>query len=288
MTQLRIVGFAGLVSVAALLAACSVRPPDAIGPTGEQLLGYFDAKSGLARKLQNYFTGTNGDATYRLVALNGPVYPIGALVAANNPLEIESRACQLSSDKLPAGEPWANQPFFASDRKLDLNLAIPAPIRGVFQSAQTSLGAGIKIDTVSGFGIGDISQVLISRADLRDVLQRPECAAALLAAEGSKAVFVRGIVYGQETLTSSRKVDAGLGLKVMTGETGQFSIGFDSTGAYELKETSPHPKFAIVAEVTIPGGETKSWPPRTGDPEDALFSPPSSATLQRIEALRRD
>ena len=275
------------VSAAALTASCTAVPPNPIPPTTNQLIGYFDAKSAMAAKLENYFTGANGTANYHLVALNGPVYPIGTLVAANNPLEIESRACQVAADKLPASEPWANQPFFKSDSKLDVSLAIPAPLRGVFQSAQTSLGAGVKIEKESAFGIGDISQVLLSRADLREALKRPDCAAALLAAEGSRAIFIRGIVSGQEVLSSERKINAGLGLRVMTGDTGQFSISYDTSGAYELKETGPHPKFAIVAQVGLPSVGTKSWPPKVDDPLDTIFKAPDAATRKRMEEAGR-
>lgn len=271
-----------------LLASCATTPPDAVTPASTQLISYFDAKSAMAAKLEKYFTGANGTANYHLVALNGPVYPIGALVAANNPLEIESRACQITPSELPQPEPWANQPLFKSDSKLDVSLAVPAPMRGMFQNAQTSLGAGIKIEKKSTFGIGNISQVLLSRAELRDVLARPECAAALLAAEGSKAIFVRGIVYGEETLGSERKVNAGLGLRVMTGDTGQFSISYDTSGAYELKETSPHPKFAIVAAVGTPSSGTKSWPPQVDDPLDGIFKAPDPATRKRMEEAGRN
>lgn len=269
-----------------LMASCATTPPDPIKPVTNQLIGYFDAKSAMAAKLESYFTGANGTSNYHLVALNGPVYPIGTLVAAGNPLEIESRACQIAEDKLPVSEPWANQPFFMSDSKLDISLAIPAPLRGVFQSAQTSLSSGIKIEKESAFGIGDITQTLLSRADLREALKRPECAAALLAAEGSKAVFVRGIVYGRETLSTERKVNAGLGLRVLTGETGQFSISYDSSGSYELKETQPNPKFAVVAQVGLPQLGMKSWPSEVKDPTDELFKVPDVATRRRIEALR--
>lgn len=279
---------ASLVPAVLLAVSCSATPPNPIAPTTNQLIGYFDAKSAMASKLESYFTGANGTANYHLVALNGPVYPIGTLVAANNPLEIESRACQVQTDHLPVSEPWANQPFFKSDSKLDLSLAVPAPLRGVFQSAQTSLGAGIKIEKASAFGIGDISQTLLSRADLREALKRPDCAAALEAAEGSKAVFVRGIVQGQETLSSERKINTNLGLRVMTGETGQFSISYDTSGAYELKENGPHPKFAIIAQVGTPPADIKSVPPGLNDPLEAMFKTPDPATRRRFEEARRN
>lgn len=283
---MRIVKHSGLAMLGICLFAlpgCAVNAGKDIERGTEKLIGYFDAKSEMARTLENYFVGKVGDPNYTLVAINGPSYPVGALVSAANPLDIESRACQIDSASLPPREPWGGQPVWNSSSKLDMGLAIPAPMRGLLHGAESSLSTGLKIEKTSVFGLSDISQVLLARADVRSVLARPGCASALEAAEGSKAMFVRGIVYGQETLASARRFNAGLGLRVMSGETGQFTLSYDNTGAYELRENQPMPKFAILATVSLPP-VNKSTLPSGGE---LRFGKPSPAVVQQVEAIGR-
>ncbi|MCB2088975.1 MAG: hypothetical protein KDD98_09160, partial [Sphingomonadaceae bacterium] len=98
---------------------------------------------------------------------------------------------------------------------------------------------------------------------------------------------MRGLVYGQETIKSARGFQAGRGVKVMEGETGQFSLSYDSSGAFELNETGTSPKFAIVAEVAAPNAyEIKGVD--FDDPLDKLFREPSAERLASLRAAQID
>ncbi|MCP5396892.1 MAG: hypothetical protein H6918_09190 [Sphingomonadaceae bacterium] len=280
-------GFAALALFGAQfgLVGCAVDPAAPISTGTSKLWRYFEAKDRLAADLQQHLSGTSGTATYQLVSINGPAYPVGALISADNPLDLESRACIPGDSALPAPEPWAGFPSWSAGTNLDLSLAVPAHMRGLLTGAQSSLGAGMKMESVSHYELRDIAQVFLSRAELRDVLASPECMAALQQTEGSHAIFVRGLVYGQETIKSARGFQAGLGVKVMEGETGQFSLSYDSSGAFELNETGTSPKFAIVAEVAAPNAyEIKGVD--FDDPLDKLFREPSAEHLASLRAAQ--
>jgi hypothetical protein len=238
--------------LALAVTACAVDPKEPVATGSAKLWQYFEAKQKLAADLQKHIGGTTGNETYRLVAINGPSYPVGALVSADNPLDLESRACIPDASELPEPEPWSAFPSWNADSNLDLSLAIPAHLRGLFNRAQSSLDAGITIEKVSTFALEDIAQVVLSREELRETLASPQCRDALEKAQDSRAIFVRGLVYGQETLKSARSFQAGLGVRIMEGETGQFSLQFDRNGAFELAEQGASPKFAIVAQVAAP------------------------------------
>ncbi|MBD3730388.1 MAG: hypothetical protein IE933_11850 [Sphingomonadales bacterium] len=268
------------------LVSCAVSPAAPIASQSAKLWRYFEAKDKLAADLQQHLGGNSGTVTYRLVSINGPAYPVGALISADNPLDLESRACIPDTDGLPAPEPWAAFPSWNASSNLDLSLAVPAHMRGLLNSAQSSLDAGIKMESVSQFQIANIAQVFLSRAELRDALMRPDCRAALQQAQGSHAIFVRGLVYGQETIRSARSLSAGLGVKVMEGETGQFSLRYDRSGAFEMEEQGTSPKFAIVAEVALaPDPDVKSagW----DEAIDAMFAAPDQSALARLSAAQQ-
>lgn len=253
-------------------------------PPPDDLIDYFTAKQNFARDIQTAFGSDPKSKTYRLVAVNGPSYPVGALIAADDNLDLESRACQPEPGDLPPREQWGSMPGWNSNKKLGLSLAIPAPMRQVFAKAQSSLSAGIALDSTGSFAVTGLEQVFLSRADMRRVLARPECQAALAASQGGRAVFVRGVVYGQETMQSTRSFDANLGVKIIEDDSGAIGLTYHSNGGFTLNETEPRPKFMIVASVELSPAQiaesSRDKGPRP-DPIDAIFGLPSDAQLLR-------
>lgn len=278
-----------LAGAAISLAACGGNAGTAPKQGTDAILDYYKAKRVMAEKLQKDLTGITGSEVYTLVAINGPAYPIGSLIADDNKIDLESRDCQLEASELPAPEPWSSVPSAKIDKTFNFSLSIPAPMRRVFQGADSSISGGLNWAQHSYFELNDMSQTFLSRADLRRVLARPACAAALAEAQDSKALFVRGIVYGQEKLTSSRQFNPNLTVRVMSGDTGQFVLNYNNEGAFALTETTPAPKFYIIAKVKS-GTVTKSTGKGPiGDPSDEIedmFGRPGDAAVTRIEALR--
>lgn len=62
-------------------------------------------------------------------------------------------------------------------------------------------------------------------------------------------VFVRGIIYGRETLKSAKGFGTEIDLSVVEEESGQLRFKYDSSGAYELSDAAVVPKFAIMAKI---------------------------------------
>jgi hypothetical protein len=276
------------LALASLGAAACVGAKVPIEKYSKKVVAYFDAKKEFADTLQMQLGGTTGNDSYRLIPITGPAYPVGALVSMENPLDLESRACVLSNAQLPVAEPWAELPNWASNSNLDLGLGIPAFFKRLFGQAETTLDAGLKLQSESQFQISHISQVFLSRSQLRQTLASPACQAALADVPGGSVIFIRGLVYGQETLKSAKGF--GLGVKGSVGAgDGQFSLKYDSAGAFELTETAPAPKFAIVAKIALapasagPAGDRVLRPGKSGAKDEALvFAPPSAAELAAI------
>lgn len=260
-------------------------------PPNDKLIDYFTAKQDFARDIQIAFGSDPKSANYRLVAVAGPSYPVGALIAVDDNLDLESRACQPEPGDLPVREQWGSMPGWSSNKRLGLTLAIPAPMKQLFTKAQSSLNAGITLDSTGSFAVTGLEQVFLSRADMRTVLARPECQAALAASQGGKAVFVRGVVYGQETMQSTRSFDANLGVKIIEDDSGAIGLTYHSNGGFTLNETEPRPKFMIVASVEFSPAQIAQMPPTKGpkpDPVEAIFGMPSDAQLLRAGKAPKD
>lgn len=289
-TTLRMRLMAG-VGLCGLLWGCPVDPTAPITTTTGKLISYFQAKDDLAATLQQTLGGTQGSASYRLIAINGPAYPVGALVSIDNPLDLESRDCVLSDGELPDAEAWSTMPSWSSNSSLDFGLGIPAMFRGAFLKAESSVDAGLKLDRTGNYGINDLSQVFMSRQELRRALESPGCSEALKDAEDSKAIFVRGIVYGRESLTSSRSFSGGVDAKVIEEPSGQFRLSYDRSGAFELSDDDALPKFAIVAEVATPDPSkygTAGYGTGEEDMLADLFTTPSDEAIAKLNAVGRD
>jgi hypothetical protein len=273
------------LALASLATAACVGAKPPIQKYSKKVIAYFEAKRQFADTLQGQLGGKTGDDSYRLIPITGPAYPVGALVSMENPLDLESRACVLETTQLPQAEPWAELPNWASNSTLDLGLGIPAFFRRLFGQAESTMDAGLKIQNESQYQIAHISQVFLSRSQLRQTLATPACQAALKDVPGSSVIFIRGLVYGQETLKSVKSFSAGVKATVGAGD-GQFSLKYDSGGAFELTETTPSPKFAIIAKVALaPPSTTGDRVLRTGigPTENALvFAKPTAAELSAI------
>lgn len=285
MQHRKLARFGLAILAATALAGCGANSGSAVRIGTDTIIDYYKAKNDMARQLQQYLTGTSGNVVYTLVAINGPGYPIGALLASDNPADVESRACQLNPDELPPPEPWSNVPSADVKKSFEFSLNIPAPMHRMFKSAESSVGAGFTWAKNGAFELSQMSQIFLSREDLRAILARPKCAAALKAANGSQAVFVRGIVYGKETLTSSYEFKPNLTVKIMEGETGQFVLKYTNEGDFSLTENAPTPKFAIIARVRAPGITKSGHDTWTGDSDD-IFTKVDAKTVDRIEAVR--
>jgi len=245
-----------LSASAITLTSCAASAGPVIEKSTSKLISYFEAKNELASALQASLSGVpsmaGGSETpvpYKLVAINGPAYPIGSLIPLDNALDLESRECVLPDDKLPKAEPWASFPSWTSNKKLDLGVNMPALFRGIFSKAENSLDAGMKFERSGNFQVNDLSQVFLSRFEVSRFVATPKCRKAIEATQNGAAIFVRGLVYGKESLKSGRAFSGGVNAKSVTSPNGEFRISFDNNGAFELAENAIKPKFAIVTKV---------------------------------------
>lgn len=233
------------------LASCAAKPGPVMNKATDKLISYFDAKQDLANTLQQRLGGPtqtsprNEYFQYRLVAINGPTYPVGAVLAVGNSLDLITRRCVIETTAIPL-EPWASMPRWTSSAVLDTDLGIPAPMRGVFD--KTSLDAGLKLESASIYQIEEIGQRFLARDEMERFVASGECGDYLRTLR-EPVIFVRGIIYGKETLKSAKAFAAGVDLRVVEEESGQLRFKFDTSGAYELSDAAVVPKFAIMAKL---------------------------------------
>ena len=252
MGEIMIIRNAILVAASGLaLASCSANPGPVINTSTKKLISYFEAKQELATTLQQQLGGpaartAGNDNVYRLVALNGPAYQLGSVLSANNTLDLMTRKCAVAEGDLPI-EPWSAMPQWSSNSTLNTQLGIPAPFRGVFD--ETSADAGLSFESASVYSIEDLSQVFLARDELDNLISGTSECGDFFSTLDEPVLFVRGIVLGRETLRSAKGFSAGLDVRVVEKESGQFSFKFDRNGAYELSDASAVPKFAVMAKL---------------------------------------
>lgn len=252
------------------LASCAANPGPVINKSTDKLISYFEAKQELANTLQRQLGGPTASSprnayyTYRLVAINGPSYNLGSVLAVGNSLDLVTRRCTTDEQALPF-ERWSSMPRWSSNSNLNTALGIPAPLRGVFD--KTSVDAGLNFDSTSIYQIEDIGQRFLARDELFELTTTGECG-EYLATLTEPVVFVRGIIYGRETLKSAKGFGANLDARIIEGESGAFNFKFDRSGAYELSDAEIVPKFAIMAKI-VPAPRVAAAVTTSGDPAEA-------------------
>jgi len=246
-------GASALAITALSLGACAANPGPVINKSTDKLISYFEAKQELADTLQMQLGGPTATSprneyySYRLVAINGPAYELGSVLSVDNSLDLITRKCTLPNDMVPV-EQWASMPRWTSNSTLSTDLGIPAPFQGVFQKAKTSLDAGLNFQSASIYQIEDIGQRFLARDEMDTFVGRGDCG-EYLSTLTEPVVFVRGIIYGRETLKSAKGFGTEIDLRVVEEESGQLRFKYDNSGAYELSDASVLPKFAIMAKI---------------------------------------
>ncbi len=248
-STIRTIALVGCASLA--LAGCAANPGPVIDTSTKKLISYFDAKQDLASTLQMQLGGPTAASprneyySYRLVAINGPAYQLGSILAVNNSLDLVTRKCVLDENNFPL-ERWSSMPRWSANQNLDTDLGIPAPFRGVFD--KTSVDAGLNFSSASVYQIEDIGQRFLARDEMVSFTTQGECG-EYLGSLTEPVVFVRGIIYGRETLKSAKGFGAGLDVRIVEEQSGQFAFKYDSSGAYELSDADIVPKFAVMAKI---------------------------------------
>lgn len=288
------VGSAALAIAALGLGSCAANPGPVINKSTDKLISYFEAKQELADTLQMQLGGPTAGSprneyyTYRLVAINGPAYELGSVLAVNNKLDLITRKCTYPNDLVPI-EKWASMPRWTSNSTLNTELGIPAPFKGVFDKAKTSVDASLNFESASIYQIEDIGQRFLARDEMDMFVRRGDCG-EYLSTLSEPVVFVRGIIYGRETLRSAKGFGTELDLRVVEEESGQLRFKYDSSGAYELSDAEVIPKFAIMAkimpvQIAVTGSRINNYPSGNNNienPADPALNEDGTIDLSKV------
>ena len=227
-------------AIIALLAIVAVA---CNGPTPDS---YFDAKAKYAASLDRHVGGENPN--FRIVAINGPMYPAGQLLFPGSAEPISS-ACIVPEEQLQPTD-WAKLPTLSSENRFVLEAGLPSLVAQAVKQV-TDLNASVKAGNEAFVSFTETTQRTLQRDDFEDHLNAKSCIIARLRGD---LTVVRGIVDAKEKITSERSFEAGLNAKVFTTDFAKVEIASDRSYAVEDSERTP--RFYIVTNLlppSIPG-----------------------------------
>jgi hypothetical protein len=224
-----------------------------------QIVSYAHVRNELAATLQSALVDNQSSTKYRVYPVIGPMYPIGAAIDPNNPLDLETRRCVVAPRRLPTADPWGPFPSWTSNENVDMGAGIPARIAAVLVSIGIHFHHAKSIE----YQLTDISQVLIAKDDFYSLVASKICLKQLQAHPGG-LLLVRGLIIGREDLRTAGGWGAAANAHVFSRDVSPFTLSYDTSGDFELKDTTPIAKFMIL---------TKVLPPDRGSIENSLVLP---------------
>lgn len=263
-----------MLALSLLGCSSSMTAPDAqpvVQPAMEAATSYLVAKrsyvDALDKTLRVHQTASD---PYRLVAVAGPQWPIGAVLDPDNPLNQLTKKCEVASAALPTEwTAWSNLPTLTQSRTIALGAGLPRATVQLLGKA-VSAGANVDLSKSGQFALTDLRSKILPQDDFESGLS-PDCKAFLKTRGG---VVVRGIVSGKEVFKSITQIDMGAGVKWL--EEDVLRLKYDNKGNFELEDEAPVPKMYLVAYFAR---ETRGVDGPSG------IMPPTDAQLRALEKL---
>jgi len=229
-----IVFLASVACVALTVAACKEK--------GSKTLGnYFEAKSDYAAVLDDWLGQSNPN--WRVIPIYGPIYEPGTPMEPGS-TEPLTDSCLVPADKI-INDDMATFPSISASRKFDISADIPDAIVKAKALAAAG-GAAFGISSESELSYQQMSQRAVRRDVFYQNLMRLDC---LVVIAGQEVTIVRGLITGQEVISSQKRLSTSATVDVMLEEA--LKVSYDSSGGYRLEDTEAHPKYYYVVNRTI-------------------------------------
>ena len=230
--------FGGLLIV--LIAACmsAVAPVAQITDASRFSTDYISAKKAYAAVFAKAI-GIANSPTCQLVAVNGPEWQVGDVVAIDNPTYVVTYACRF--EQPPAATSWIDVPDVTHKNvPINFSLGLPTAAIKAFQkiSARTSFDF---TNSLSGkYSISNLSGPIAAEDDLQAALSKETCRREIK----GPAIVVRGVISGKETFSSNTPIKADATVSVLDADV--FTFTYDRDRNYQLADTSSAPKFYVL------------------------------------------
>ena len=262
--------FALFLASTSLLASCSVTPGvEPIEDSAALTKTYIQAKNEYVIALQDALIDPT-KSKYRLVAVVGPQWKIGAVIDPENPLNNFTDNCLVKDDELPTPTPWASLPGFTSTKTITLGAGLPSKVTELLGKS-SAVGANLTSGKNGQFGLSELASVIVAE-DAFSKSFSDDCKAVLGLRGG---LVVRGVVTGKEVFKSDASLVTGASIKV--AETDLLKLQYDDKGTFELEDKTVNPKMFLI---------TQFIPQDKGDGDVQVV--PSAATIARVEALDKN
>jgi hypothetical protein len=220
--------------ISLFLAACKEK--------GSRTLGsYFEAKSDYATVLDDWLGQSNPN--WRVIPIYGPIYEPGTPMEPGS-TEPLTDSCLVPVDKI-IDDDMATFPSISASRKFDISADIPDAIAKA-KALAASGGAVFGISSESELSYQQMSQRAVRRDVFDQNLMRLDC---LTIIAGKEVTIVRGLITGQEVISSQKRLSTSATVEVMSDEA--LKVSYDSSGGYRLEDTEAHPKYYYVVNRTI-------------------------------------
>lgn len=246
-----------LAAVVLALSACcnsgGVQKP--MDSAQKDYISYVVAKRQYVEALEKILlTDDPRSSAYRLVAIIGPQWGIGDVVALSNPLDLLTAKCRAPASAAPVMDTkWSSMPEFSSGKEISLAAGLPESVLKIL-GKDNVLKANFQLNQDGKFALTDIASAIAPKDSFESGLS-DDCRQFLTANGG---MLIRGVVSAKEQFRSHRQLAAGAGIKLIAEDllTGKY----DSEGAFELEDKAVTPKMYLVtyydaaARSSGPGG----------------------------------
>lgn len=261
------------VGLGLMLSFVGCANPDAkpIADAASATATYLDAKRTYVEVLDHALRPHAAPSDpYRLVAVAGPQWPIGAVVDPDDPISPLTNKCLFASTALPTDwTPWSSVPELNQSRGINLKAGLPqATVKIVGKGAD--VGANLDLSSTGQFALTDLQSKILPQDAFESGLSA-DCKAFL---DQRGGLVVRGIVNGREVFKSGRQIDSGANVKVL--EEDLLRLKYDNKGDFVLEDKVPVAKMYMVAffaRATRFGGES------------GVLKAPTADQLKQLEHL---
>lgn len=230
-----------LVVLLFVVIAASVSPVAPVAPVAESSRSstdYISAKKAFAAALAKAI-GIPNSPPSQLIAVNGPEWQVGDVVAIDDPSDIVTYACRL--EKPPEETSWIDVPDVTHKNvPINFSLGLPTTAIRAFQKVAAKTSFDFSSSLSGKYSISNLSGSIATEEDLQAALSKNACRREIK----SPAIVVSGVISGTETFSSTTAIKADAAVYVVNGDV--FTFKYDAERNYQLTETSSAPKFYVL------------------------------------------
>jgi hypothetical protein len=254
------------VICAGAIAGCASKTAAPIDTAADTTVSYIAAKRDYVERLDRELQKEDPNSPYRLVAVVGPAWRIGTVIAVGSQLNVKTEACVFPAAKLPVSVPWSDFPGSKTSGKIDLGAGLPQRALKLFNK-NSKASFSFSSSSSGEFALTEIESTILAQ-DTFEAGLSSTCRDGIPA---KGALIVRGIVTAKEKFSSGNRIVGDAGVTII-GDDPLVTFKYNQQNDFELADKKSTPKMFMVAH--FPGASRGHVPP-----------PPRPPTADEISTL---